>query len=132
MTTLAANAAVNGHQLFTAEYLDGSKETVSVRALKVREYERYVSLLDNEPACAELLCSKPEGWADRLNPDSLGALVTLGEEINARFFRPWWERRAARHKALLTPVANQLGVAHQESPSSSQISQPAAAAQGQS
>lgn len=94
-----------GGRDFQVTYLDGSTETVQIRQLPVREFERYLAKLDDECGVAEMLCLKEPGWADRLHPETLGALVTAGEEVNRCYFLPWLQRRAERAKRIAAGVA---------------------------
>jgi hypothetical protein len=105
MTPTAASAALNGGKPFTVKLAGGASETVIVRALGIREFEKYLALFENEPEVAEMLCDKPAGWADKLEPGSLGDLVTFGEEVNAPFFQPWVSRRMSRKERLLKGIA---------------------------
>jgi hypothetical protein len=94
-----------GGREFRVKLIDGSTETVQIRQLPVRDFERYLAKLDDECGVAEMLCLKEAGWADRIHPTSLGELVTAGEEVNADFFVPWLRRRADRAKRIASGVA---------------------------
>ena len=120
MSPLAADAAVKGSKPFTAKLSAGGSETVVVRALGVREFERYLSMLDNEPEVAELLCDKPAGWSDKLDPNSLGELVQFGEAVNEPFFRPWVIRRMERKERLLKGIQSTREAQSSSSTNSSQ------------
>ena len=97
---------------------DGSVESVTLRMLPVREYEAFARALENEPRMAEILCGKAEDWGDTLRPDSLGKVVSEGERINADFFVPWFQRRAARMERLVPGSVAKLA-AGSPSPTSS-------------
>ena len=118
MTPTALSAAMNGGKPFTAKLASGATETVMVRALSVRDFEKYLGLLDDEPGAAELLCEKPAGWADKLDPNSLGDLVTFGEEVNAPFFQPWVSRRMKRKERLFKGISEAKPAAPSSSTSS--------------
>ncbi len=84
------------------EHRDGSKETVLVRQLPVKDMQRFWSGLNNEAASIELVCERPEGWHEKLKPESYQALADKAQEINLPFFRPW-VRRQIRWQEAASP-----------------------------
>lgn len=115
-----------GGEKFTVRFVDGKTESVIVRALGVRDFEKYLNILDDEPAVAELLCDMPPKKVDRLDPASLGELVDFGEEVNAPFFQPWLARRMARKERMVTGLSSSRKAQKEASANSSPTSQSSA------
>ena len=84
----------------TAVKRDGSTEDIHLRILKISEYPRFAMLMDDEARSIEMLCDRPPGWSDSLDPESHEVLVAKAEEINAAFFR-WSARRVARAERIM-------------------------------
>lgn len=61
---------------------DGADEAVVVRLVSVRELPRFVALQDDEPAVLEMVCDRPQGWADRLTPDAHFLLIDRARALN--------------------------------------------------
>ncbi len=78
--------APNGTQLPFAE----------VRCLRIRDFPRLLSVVDDEGAAAEVYAGKASGWADTLSDESVVAVVEAGEKLNDGFFVPWVQRRIGR------------------------------------
>lgn len=95
---------INGGEEIQINLADGTKETVKIRLLKISEFEKYLGVIDNEAKAAELLCDKPEGWADTLDIGSLLDIVDRGHEINFTNVYRWANRRADVNEAML-PLA---------------------------
>lgn len=93
-----------GGQTIPLIYLDGKFEDVKVIQLPVSSYPEYLKVQDDEPRMAEFLCDKESGWADRLTPACLDAVITLGEELNTDFFSRWVRRRLARQEIFMPGV----------------------------
>lgn len=101
------NAAMGGKSL-EVEYLDGTKETVTVRLLPMRAIlKEWAALHADEPAMVEFLCGKEEGWADTIRPESHVAIIDAGDKLNDPTYAAWVTRQAAdiekakKHGALL-------------------------------
>ena len=94
---------LRGNVTITVELNDGTWQPVIVRQLPIREMERWLSIIDDEPAVAELFASQPEGWSELLPPESIERIVVEGERLNRDFFGRWLDRRTAR-KEWLAPV----------------------------
>jgi non-ribosomal peptide synthetase component F len=82
---------------------DGSTGDVLVRQLPIRDFERWLTVMDDEPRVVELFTEHSEGWGDTLTPESLETVVTEGERLNRDFFERWLQRRLAR-KEWLAPL----------------------------
>jgi hypothetical protein len=78
-----------------------STETVHVRQLSVRDMQTYLGVYDDEAKSVELFCSKPDGWADSLTPDSHERVMEKGQELNLPFFESWYQRRLKRTETLM-------------------------------
>ena len=85
-------AALLGGQEVTAALIDGSTETVKVRQLPIRQLQKFMALMGDEAAMVELVCDKPNGWADSLSIDSFEAIAALAWKIN----HPTFERQVLR------------------------------------
>ena len=62
--------------------------------------------LEVEEALAELLCDKPEGWAQGLNVGDVLEICDKGHELNFKNACRWGQRRASVNEGLL-PIAEQ-------------------------
>ncbi len=82
------------------ELRDGSKETVKVLQLSVRQLMRYADLQGNEAALVELYCAKDEGWDDTITYPSHVAIVQLGDRLNSPSFIDWASRRGEAVRTL--------------------------------
>lgn len=81
---------------------DGTRETVTLRQLKVREYPAARLVVGDEPRLLELMCDRPAGWAESLSPQSYEELTARVPEVNALFFA-CSARQARTQMALLPP-----------------------------
>ncbi len=89
-----------------AKFLDGETENVSIRQLSIREVESnsFIYTIASEALFLELVCSKPEGWADGLTEESHVELLEKAYEIN----RPIWLRRQMRGNSLKEALRSQV------------------------
>jgi hypothetical protein len=76
------------------------EKDVFVRTLRVVDFPRVFSALDDEEKLAEIFCGKPEGWAATLSPASHEAIIEKGNELNSDFFCRWAQRRVAQRAKL--------------------------------
>ncbi len=104
MEALNNQAVINGGENLEIQLLDGSKETVLVKLLKIKKFEDYLRVIDKETAAAELLCGKEPGWGDTVTADSLLDIVEKGHDINFTSVCRWATRRANVNEAML-PIA---------------------------
>lgn len=97
-----------GGRDLTVAHADGSTETVHVRQLPLRDYERAWALLEDEIAWTAYCVAGPDGpagpprtraWAESLTPASYEALYAAAREVNAQGFFAWSGRRQARLEA---------------------------------
>lgn len=96
--------ALRGHETFTVDFVDGSQETLPIRALPITEYDRYLTGVDDLPKTAALLTGAPMEKIAKIHPDSLIELCRKGEELQEPFFARWLKDRvdrSARIKAHL-------------------------------
>lgn len=106
---------------------DGSTETVKVRCLAVREFPKWLEILDDEPARIEFVCSRDKGWADKLTQHTHEEIVAVMEELNDPGFFAWLRRRVVRQERLAPGSSGELGKALlSASPTGSQTAQSAA------
>lgn len=107
------------------EFLDGTKETVKVRQLPVKDLGRYLSVLDDEYKTAALFCDKPADWVDRLTNGSFEAVIDQGEELNLDFLSRYVDRRNKRlsgvmggmQDKIIKEITSQYVSGRQDSPS---------------
>lgn len=92
-----------------AHYQDGTKEPVRIHQISIRQMDKYLATIDDEPARLELVTGNPAGWADKLTLDSHAALIEIAEEINANSFFGWLRRRIARQEKLAPGSSGELG-----------------------
>lgn len=89
--------ALAGGRTITVKFNDGrSSESVLVRQLPVRDYEAYLTLLNDEAGQVALLCNKPIEWVESLTMESFTEAIQIGDELNADFFAGWYRRRMER------------------------------------
>ncbi|HVY69679.1 MAG TPA: hypothetical protein VHH73_07095 [Verrucomicrobiae bacterium] len=91
---------LGGFEMEAAKF-DGTRETVKVRQLPVRDLPKYLNVYQNEAATVELFCAKDSGWADQLAPESFEALLAAGEKLNLDFLSRYAARQLARNERLL-------------------------------
>jgi len=111
---------INGGEEIEITLLDGTAETVLVKLLKIKKFEDYLRVVDNEAAAAELLTGKEPGWGDTVSPDSLLDICEKGHDINFSSVYRWAARRADVNEALL-PVAKKGQALSAASPTSAPI-----------
>lgn len=65
-------------------HLDGTKETVEVRQLSIRQRYKFAELAasDASPEIVAMCVGKPEAWVDTLEDDSYGLLLQKSHELN--------------------------------------------------
>ena len=106
MSKETEQAVIVGGVPLDVELQDGSREAVTVRLLKIREFPDYLRVVDDEGPLAEFLCGKPAGWAETLTISSLLDICDKGHEVNFKNACRWGERRARTNEALLPIVAS--------------------------
>lgn len=84
--------------------LDGTKETVRVGQLKIRQFQLFLEATDDESKLVEILTGKDAPWVDSLTPQSHVAVIEKGEAVNADFFAQWFRRKIERQKKLMGEV----------------------------
>lgn len=107
---------------------NGTQEIVTVRLLAVREFDKWLQTVDDEPGRIELATGKEKGWADGLTPDSHRELLALAEKLNESDFFAWLRRRAERQERLLPGSSGELGKALMSASPTGSPSAPSAAA----
>lgn len=61
-------------------------DRVLIRELPVKSYTTASAVFADEPRFIELVCVKPQGWAESLTPESYARVAIACKEANARFF----------------------------------------------
>lgn len=79
---------------------DGTRETVEVRELPMREMPNYLAAFDDEVTQAALFGGKDEAWALQLTAQSHYDLMLKGEALNRPNLDPWFRRRMRRIELL--------------------------------
>ncbi len=99
MSNTPATVAIKGGVKVHVEYRDGTFEDVLVRELPVRLINDFMSLYTagDEPKLVELMCNKPEGWADTILVESHEEIIDKGLEVNF----PVFERSASRREKMV-------------------------------
>jgi hypothetical protein len=92
-----------GGESVPVQYLDGRTALAEVRILKLVAMPVFFRVLSDEARLAELVCDKPEGWADTLTPGSLMTVIKKGTQLNFSTATQWAEHRLAidQNAALL-------------------------------
>lgn len=102
---------LSGGTTLRVTHNDGTTSEILVRQLPVRDFERWLGVMDDEPRVVELFTERPEGWGDTLTPVSLELVVMEGERVNRDFFERWLHRRLARKEWLAPLLARSAAVA---------------------
>jgi hypothetical protein len=103
----ATTAMLFGGVTLTVETNHGTKESVRVRQVPVREFPKYLEVMEDECRFVEFLCEKPPGWSDSLTPESSEQIVLEGEKVNSDFFSRWVRRRLERQEKLMPGITAQ-------------------------
>ena len=107
----------------TSDGVSVQVDTVRVNQLKLSQYEAAFAQLDNEFNLVSLACARPQGWAQTLTPESYEAVYALVQEVNAKGFFVYAERRQATLVRRLNSVTPQLLKAASEASTSQTSSQ---------
>lgn len=107
MTDSMAVAA--GRKDIAAYHRNGTVETITVRAVPVRNYDQILKFIDDEPGTIELVTEKPPGWSDTLMPHSHAEILRVSEELNGADFFAWLQRRVQRQERLAPGSSGELG-----------------------
>jgi hypothetical protein len=100
--------AVMGGTEVEVVHLDGSKEMIKVRELGADEIQTYALIIDDEVKSAELFCSKPDGWAKTLTPESFNKVMDTGQELNLPLFSAWFRRSMKRREATNPGISKMI------------------------
>ncbi len=101
-------AAVNGGSPLLVKSQDGSEETVSVRVLKIAEFQEYFSLLaEDDTKLAAWAVGRPVEWVESLEDDSLFDLLEEVDRVNFTRAQRWIERQT-RKAEKLAPITNRM------------------------
>lgn len=108
---------LNGGESFSATFCDGHIEEVFIRQLPVKLYTKFLGVLGDELRMVEVLCDKPQGWAEELTPESFDHIAAKGDELNQDFFYRWARRNLARQEKLMPGLAEKILANRPQSPS---------------
>jgi len=61
-------------------------DRVLVREIPVKAYTTASAIFADEPRFMELVCVKPQGWAETLTPEAYARVAIACKEANGRFF----------------------------------------------
>jgi len=89
---------MGGNQM-RVQFEGGNFEIVTVRQVPLKQYRELMQAQDNEFHFIEIVCNKPEGWAENMKPADYNLLVDEANRINADFFA-WCSRQIARVERL--------------------------------
>lgn len=81
--------------------LDGTKETIKVRQLPVKDYKSALNALAIEVDFLALVCDRNPVWVEGLHPRSYTILALEAERQNVDFFD--WSVRQTRRIEMLMP-----------------------------
>jgi hypothetical protein len=101
-------AAVNGGSPLLVRSQDGTEETVSVRVLKIAEFQEYFALLaEDDSKLAAWAVGKTLEWVEGLEDDSLFDLLEEVDRVNFTKAQRWIERQT-RKAEKLAPITNRM------------------------
>lgn len=81
-----AKATAVGSVTLEVQHLGGITERVQVRQLPVRDMDAFFETMGNAARRAELLCGRPDQWANDLTAESVLEVLRKGDEVNKGFF----------------------------------------------
>ena len=110
MSNIQEHSILKGGVNVALKNNDGSRESVTVRLLKIKEFPDYLRLVDDEEALVEFLCSKEPGWAQTLSVDDILTICEKGHELNFKNACRWGQRRANLNEALLPIAASGVAI----------------------
>lgn len=110
-TTVPPEVMLAGGISASARLLDGTAESVLVKLCTIRMVPKFLALMDKEAELLEFICAKPEGWADKLTPESSEELLEKALELNRPIIAGFVNRQAKLAKfgvGALAPLAEQM------------------------
>ena len=113
---------ITGGRDIVAKYQDGTTETVRIKQVSIRQMDKYLATIDDEPGRIEFSVGKDAGWADKLTLESHTELIEAVEDVNSNSFFGWLRRRIARQEKLAPGSSGELGKSVLQSASGSQKS----------
>lgn len=87
-------------RLITVTLLDGTTAEFKVHQLSLAQYERAFALLDDEITLTAFICGHDLKWAENLKPESYEQVYAVAQEVNARGFFVWSQRRKQREQVV--------------------------------
>jgi len=83
------------------QMLDGSKQTVNVQTLRIKNFPALLAAQLDMPVQAEIYAGKESDWSDKVADESILEVIDAGEELNSDFFVLWLQRlRSAKGRLL--------------------------------
>lgn len=113
---------LNGGRDVIVKNVKGETETVKVQQLPIRKYEAGFIKMQDEIGMTAFICGKPKEWAYDLDTDSYETVRQHAQEVNAKGFFAFAQRRNDELMERLNSVSPDRIKAIQEkisSPSSS-------------
>lgn len=100
MTTVEKATALFGGRTIDKVILeDGTPgEPILVRQIPIRDYERGVKLVEDDVALVGFLMGKDAEAAKALSPETFEEVLAVGQEVNAKGFFAFAQRRSDREK----------------------------------
>ncbi|PYT00175.1 MAG: hypothetical protein DMF63_08330, partial [Acidobacteria bacterium] len=111
-----------GGLTLTVCFEDGHKETVHVRQVPLKEYRALMDAQTDEFKWLEIVCEKPEAWAEAMRPGDYNRIFAEAERINADFF-VWCRRQIERVQRLAPGFMEKALAANVGMPSNQSASQ---------
>jgi len=103
------STTIIGGKMVVARYVGGLEEQVLIRQLPLRLMPSYADSMGDPASSIALLCDRPVEWTDKLTPESVSEILTIGSEVNSSFFVA--HVRAVRMQAaLMADVASKSGL----------------------
>lgn len=118
MNNAEKTTALFGGKLVAVVFEDGTTNNISVRQLKLADYESAFAIADDEIAITAFCCRLPDPaakpftrpWALTLTPESYELLQATAQEVNAKGFFAYAERRkqklSVENRDMLAAMGN--------------------------
>jgi hypothetical protein len=88
--------------------IKGETEAVKVHQLPIRKYEAGFLKVDDEIGLIAFICDKPKDWALDLQPESFEAVRQAAQEVNAKGFFAYAERKYQKSIQRLNSLSPEI------------------------
>jgi hypothetical protein len=92
----------------TVLFEDGNQGVVRVSQLRLSQYEKAFAKCDDEFEMLGLICGHDGAWAMTLQPESYEALLVIAQEVNAKGFFAYADRRHGQLTRKLNSLSPQI------------------------